>query len=138
MQIIPGITLVKSQAAIISLSTLYFESIVKMRNPMDLSLLTSISSSTSKTSDMSESSTKSCSKLKTLPLDDLPGAVSAYVQTTFITFVLRRGMTRLECHLLSLILKIWKSLIQRLGLGNWVNCRDNKHYEQVKTTCLMF
>ena len=36
MQIVPGISLLKSQVAIISLSTLYYESIVKMKSPMDL------------------------------------------------------------------------------------------------------
>ena len=88
---------------------------------------------------MSESSMNSCSiKSKALPLDHLSGAVSVYVQTTFITFLLRQGMTRLVCYLLCLILKIYKSLIQRLGPGNLANYRDNEHYEQVKTTCLMF
>ena len=76
---------------------------------------------------MSESSTNSY-KLKALPLDDLSGAVSAYVQTNFITFLLKRRMVRLVCHLLSLILKIRKSLIQRSDLENLVNCRDNEHY----------
>ena len=59
---------------------------------------------------MSESSSDSSSKSKALPLDDSSGAVSAYVQTTFITFLLRRGMARLVCHLLCLTLKIRKSL----------------------------
>ena len=87
MQIVPGISFLKSQVAIISLSTLYCESIGKMKSPMHLRLLRSISSSTSKTSDLSESCRNSCSMSKALPLDDLSGAVPVYVQTTFITFL---------------------------------------------------
>ena len=39
MQIVPVISLLKSQAAIISLNTLYCESIIKMKSPVDLWLL---------------------------------------------------------------------------------------------------
>ena len=50
---------------------------------------------------------------------------------------------------LCLILRMWRSLIQRLGLDysiglglayefateTWLNCRDNEHHEQVETAC---
>ena len=95
----------KSLVAIISLSIiLWIYSQDKESNRSRL--LRSILSSTSKTSDMSESSTNSCRELKALPLDDSSGAVSAYVLTTFITFLLVRGMETLVGHLLCLILKI--------------------------------
>ena len=43
-------------------------------------------------------------------------------------------MARLVCHSSCLILKIWKSLMERLGLGlgNLFNRRDNEHYEQAE------
>ena len=110
----------KFQVGIISLSALYCECMFKMKSPVDLRPLRSISST--KTSDMSEFDPrilKICSKSKALPLEDLSGAVSAYDQNSsdyFYHILLRRGTARLVCHLLCLIPKLWKSLIQRLGL----------------------
>ena len=87
---------------------------------------------------------KQTKRLRTL--EDLSRAVSAYDQNSSYW-----RMTRLACHPLYSVglLKIWKPLIQtdqRLALYgprnnnvteenlNFVNCRCNEHYEQVKST----
>ena len=149
------IQILKFQVGIFSLGALYCESIVKMKSPMDLWLLRSISSS--KTSDMPESAH--------LIFEFLKCAVSHFEGTATGRFIrscvslwpeqfrlsishfceTRDGKTCMSCVVFDTKNvditnpKIWpRPRPMNWFYENLINCRDNEHYEQVEKTCWMF
>ena len=79
--------------------------------------------------------------MKTLPLDDLSGALPAYDQSSsdfYLIFVEtwngKACMSPVVFDTKNTEITDPKSWPSRLDLGNLVNCRESEHYQQVKTT----